>query len=144
MKKLISIFVLSILLMGAVTPVALAASTDLPTTCDASQATSIPECIAIKGVCSTDSKATSGYDANCGYCCLMSSVNKVTQWLFYILMLVVVAMIIWGGLLYVFSSGDPTKTGKAKGVLTFAIVGLAVALLAKIIPSLVRFIIGVQ
>lgn len=104
-----------------------------------------PRLKAVQSPCSTSGvNSSSCWTKDFGIVVALGLVNKITNWLFMILMLAVVAMIIWGGLLYVFSSGDPTKTGKAKGVLTFAIVGLAVALLAKIIPSLVRFVIGVQ
>ncbi len=80
---------------------------------------------------------------NCGFCCMMNTIYKVTTWLFYILMLLVTIFIIYGGFIIITSSGDPEKAGKGRQILTYAVVGLAIALLARVIPSLVRFVIGV-
>ncbi len=80
---------------------------------------------------------------NCGFCCMMNVIYKVTTWLFYILMLLVTVFIIYGGFIIITASGDPEKAGKGRQILTYAIIGLAIALLARVIPSLVRFIIGV-
>lgn len=73
---------------------------------------------------------------------VLSFVNNITNWAFIILMSVTVLMFIYAGFLYLTSQGDPTRAGKGKQVLTFAIIGLAIALLAKIIPGVVKFIMG--
>jgi len=75
-------------------------------------------------------------------CCMLNTIYTVTNWIFYILTLVAVLMIIYGGFVYITAAGDPAKATSAKGILTFAIIGLAIALLAKLIPSLVKFILG--
>ncbi|MDD4990431.1 MAG: pilin [Candidatus Pacebacteria bacterium] len=79
---------------------------------------------------------------NWGMICLLNTVYTVTNWVFYIMTIVAVLMIVFGGFTYITAAGDPTKAGKGKGILTFAIIGLAIALIAKLIPSLVRFILG--
>ncbi|MDO8524563.1 MAG: pilin [bacterium] len=78
-----------------------------------------------------------------GMVCLLNTVYTVTNWIFYLLTILAVLMIIYGGFVYITAAGDPAKATSAKGILTFAIIGLAIALLAKFIPSLVRFILGV-
>ncbi len=78
-----------------------------------------------------------------GMVCFLGTIHLVTTWLFYILMLLVTIFIVYGGFLIVTSAGDPEKSGKGRKVITYAAIGLAVALLARVIPSLVRFVIGV-
>ncbi|MDD4990432.1 MAG: pilin [Candidatus Pacebacteria bacterium] len=68
---------------------------------------------------------------------------NVTNWVFFIMTIAAVLMIVFGGFTYITAAGDPTKAEKGKGILTFAIIGLAIALIAKLIPSLVRFILRV-
>ncbi len=77
-----------------------------------------------------------------GMICLLNTVYTVTNWVFYIMTIVAVLMIVFGGFTYITAAGDPAKAGKGKSILMFAIIGLAIALIAKLIPSLVRFIIG--
>ena len=50
----------------------------------------------------------------------------------------VVAMgfIIWGGIQYINSTGDPGKAAKAKNTIVFAIIGLVVVLLASVITNI--------
>jgi len=41
------------------------------------------------------------------------------------------------------SAGDETKISKARALLTYMAIGLVVAALAKVIPTLVRAVIGI-
>ena len=50
-----------------------------------------------------------------------------------------VIVIIWAGLKYTMSAGDPSKTSEAKNQILYAAIGIAVALLAGVI---VRFAAG--
>jgi len=79
---------------------------------------------------------------NWGIVCMMSTVYTVTNWIFFIMTILAVLMIVYGGLTYITAAGDPAKAGKGKVILTYAVIGLAIALIAKLIPSLVRFIVG--
>ena len=54
---------------------------------------------------------------------------------------IAVAVIIIGGLIYIFSSGNTELTGKARDAIVWAIVGSAVAILAY---TIVKFIIGIN
>ena len=74
---------------------------------------------------------------------MLNTIYTVTNWIFYILTLVAVLMIVYGGFLYITAAGDPAKATKGKTILTLSVIGLAIALLAKFIPSLVKFILGV-
>lgn len=87
--------------------------------------------------------ATDKIRTDWGMICLLNTIYTVTNWIFYILTLIAVLMIVYGGFLYVSAAGDPAKATKGKTVLTLSIIGLAIALLAKFIPSLVRFVLNV-
>ena len=78
-----------------------------------------------------------------GIVATLNTIYTVTNWVFFLLTILAVLMIIYGGFIYITAAGDPAKATKGKSVLTFAVIGLAIALLAKFVPSLVRFILGV-
>lgn len=50
----------------------------------------------------------------------------------------ILGFVIWGGYLYMFSSGDPGKVAAAKKTLTNAFIGLAIAISATVIFSSIR------
>ena len=79
---------------------------------------------------------------NWGLYCMIDSVKTITDWIFYFLVLIVVVMVVIGGFMYVTAAGNPDKAKSATKILTFAVIGLAIALLAKLIPSITRFIVG--
>ena len=78
-----------------------------------------------------------------GVVCFLNTVYFVTDWIFYILMLAVMIAILAGGFMFLTAGGDTTKVGKAGKLIAFAIVGLLVGLLAKVIPTIVKYISGV-
>ncbi|MFA5228296.1 MAG: hypothetical protein WC446_00810 [Candidatus Paceibacterota bacterium] len=82
-------------------------------------------------------------NGDCGMCCLLNGVYNITDWVFVLLMAISSLMIIWGAVMFTTSSGDPEKTGKAKQLIIFAAVGIAVALFSRAIPPAVKMIIGV-
>jgi hypothetical protein len=81
-------------------------------------------------------------DGDCGMCCLLNGIYNITDWVFVVLMAVSSLMIIWGAVLFTTSSGDPEKVGKARNLIIFAAVGIAVALFSRAIPPAVKMIIG--
>jgi len=76
--------------------------------------------------------------------CFTSTIYVVTNWIFFIMMTLAVILIIIGGATYMLSGGDPTKAGKGKSLITYALIGLAIALVAKFVPPIVKFILGVS
>ncbi|MDK2949204.1 MAG: Type secretion system pilin [Patescibacteria group bacterium] len=82
-------------------------------------------------------------DGDCGMCCLLNSVYNITDWVFVLLMAISSLMIIWGAVTFTTSSGDPEKTGKARQLIIYAAVGIAVALFSRAIPPAIKMIIGV-
>lgn len=77
-----------------------------------------------------------------GMYCLINSINAVTDWIFYLMMIFVVVMIVIGGATYMLAAGSPERAGRGKGIIIYGIVGLVIALLARLIPSVVKMIIG--
>jgi len=81
-------------------------------------------------------------DGDCGMCCVLNGIYNVTDWVFVVLMAISSLMIIWGAVLFTTSSGDPEKTSKARQLIIFAAVGIAVALFSRAVPPAVKMIIG--
>ncbi len=73
---------------------------------------------------------------------ILNTITNVSNWIFYLVLLLSTIMIIYGGFTYIASAGDPTKSTKGKSILTYALIGLAVALLAKVLPSVMKFFLG--
>lgn len=96
--------------------------------------------IAENGGCSEDCKYDTG---NCGMCCLLNSVYNITDWVFVVLMAISSLMIIWGAVLFTTSQGNTDSVTKARQLILFAAVGIAVALFSRAIPPAVKMIIGV-
>ena len=64
-------------------------------------------------------------------------VAAVIEILLRVAAIVAVAFIIYGGFSYTTSQGDPEATGRAKGTLVNALVGLAVAVMAAAVVSFI-------
>lgn len=78
----------------------------------------------------------------CGMCCLMGGIYNITDWVFVVLMAVSSLMIIWGAVLFTTSQGNPDSVSKARQLILFAAVGIAVALFSRAIPAAVKMILG--
>ncbi|MDD5750877.1 MAG: hypothetical protein PHU56_04570 [Candidatus Pacebacteria bacterium] len=78
-----------------------------------------------------------------GMICIVSTITSVTNWVFYLMMVAVVIVFVIAGAMFMMAGGDTGKTKNAKGLMILAIIGLVIALLAKLIPSVVRLIVGV-
>ncbi|MEK7104295.1 MAG: pilin [Patescibacteria group bacterium] len=155
MKKILSIFaavsLLAVLVLPAVSLGAdVPAGGEIPEGCIMSNDVTSVGCPKSGDPCGPDVTAAGGTVAlGCGkanllgICCMLNTTYTVTNWVFYIMTLIAVLMIVFGGFTYITAAGDPAKAGKGKIILTYAIIGLAIALIAKLIPSLVRFILGV-
>jgi len=154
MKKIISLIVCSVLLAGLVAPAVAGAQETLKECCTLGSTVKLGtvECGEGDVVAPNDTAAgdcTGGYCAgsgvemsNWGMYCLLNTINNVTNWLFYLLLVAVVLMGVIGGVLYMTSAGDAERAGKGKSVIIYAIVGLVLALIARLIPSVVRLIVG--
>lgn len=79
-----------------------------------------------------------------GIICTIATVQYITNWIFYLLIIAVMVMILYGAFIFLTSSGNPEKTSKATKTITFAVIGMVVALLARAVPSAVRYITGIS
>ena len=135
MKKILTAIVLGSLLTGLIMPLAVFAQLDtLPDTCRLKYDLSEIDSVCTKG----DDVSVDDY----GTCCMFNTIYSATNWLFMILVLLSVLFIIYGGFAYVTASGDPEKATKGGKIIVYALIGLAIALFAKVIPSIIRFIMG--
>lgn len=62
---------------------------------------------------------------------LILLIENIGNWAFTILLVVAVIFLIIAGFWFVTASGDPEKVTKARGMLINALIGIAIALLAK-------------
>jgi len=69
------------------------------------------------------------------------TLEKIANWLFYILLFVAAIFIVIAGVSFVTAQGDPEKFKKAKDTVLYAVVGIVVALLSKGIVALVNTVL---
>ena len=77
-----------------------------------------------------------------GMCCMLDAVYTATDWIFVVLMAFVAIMIIWGGVTLVTAGGAPEKVTSGRNYIVYALIGFAIALLAKALPAIVRALLG--
>lgn len=68
--------------------------------------------------------------------------TQITNTILYVVGIISVVMLIWGGLRYVISGGDSKKVTDAKNTIMYAIIGLIIAILAFAIVNFVINAIG--
>lgn len=66
------------------------------------------------------------------------------KWMFWVLILLSIIMVLAAAYMYVFSGGNPENVSKANKTILYAAIGVAVALLARGIPTLVAEFLGAQ
>lgn len=74
--------------------------------------------------------------------CTVDTIMTISDWIFWLALTLAGIMIVVAGVMFVTSAGSPEKAGKAKSMLTYSVIGFAVALLAKFIPAVARYFIG--
>ena len=77
-----------------------------------------------------------------GLICMMDSVKWITNLLFNIIMIVSVLAILIGAIVYVTAGGRENQLKAAKRILTGAVIGVVIALVAKLVPSVIRGVVG--
>jgi len=69
-------------------------------------------------------------------------IDAIINFIFYLGITIFTLMIIIGGIMYITSAGDPQKVSTAKRLLFWAVVGLAIILLAKGLISVIKNVLG--
>jgi hypothetical protein len=86
--------------------------------------------------------SASNITKNWGTCCVVDTVYNITDWLFYILIAAIAILFIIAGFLFLTAGGDPSKISKSKTMVLYGLIGLALALLARIIPAIIKGIVS--
>ena len=148
MRKLIAgILILS--LVGIVLPSFTLAQVAPPESCTIKTNTRIGDCPgpgheAIYSECyNGNSTTTCPGGVRGSICCVFSSLNYVINWIFFTLLIIAVILGVWGGVVIATAAGDPAKLEKGRNFIIFAIIGFAVAILARAIPTFAKLIMGV-
>ena len=98
--------------------------------------------ITISGVETAKGAVISESTDNWGMLCLLDAVYSVTDWIFYSLLALVTVFTIWGGFKIVTAGGNAEEVAKGRDFVVYATVGLIVAFLSKVIPSIAEGIAG--
>ncbi len=77
----------------------------------------------------------------CGQCCTLNTIYVITDWIFFILLIVAGIMILIAAFIFVTSSGSPDRATAARNMILYAVIGIIVALLAKAVPAFVQSLI---
>ena len=78
-----------------------------------------------------------------GTVCLLNAIYNVTNWIFFFFLAIAILIGVIAAYYFMTSAGDEAKISKARALLTYMAIGLVVAALAKVIPTLVRAVIGI-
>ena len=148
LKKFLAVFILAGLFAGgvlssfvfAVPPKSAAGSAD------SSSSSSISGSGGSTGICPPGSKnpkatniAACNIDPSHKDDDLISDVNKIINVVIGVLGVVAVAVVIYGGFLFLTAQGDPGKIKKGKDSITWGIIGLVIALLSW---SIINFVLS--
>lgn len=75
---------------------------------------------------------------------LLGLMCTIFSWMFYGLIVLSIIMVVFAGFNYVTAGDNAEKVSKATKMILYAAIGIAVALLAKAIPSIVANVLGAQ
>jgi len=75
---------------------------------------------------------------------ILTFITSILNWVFGLLLIVSVAMILYAGFRYITAAGDEGKVKSAKKTLTYALIGIGIALLSKAIVLVIASIVGVS
>ena len=134
MKKILAISILGLFLAGMIIPV-VAGAWGIPDSCAVTH--TIMNRSGVR--CANPSNSATQPE-----CCITELIYNITDWLFYILISIVVLLVIIGGSYYVTCGGDPEKADKGREIIIYALIGLVIAVFAKVIPGLAKIILGVS
>jgi hypothetical protein len=78
----------------------------------------------------------------CGACCILDTIYTVSDWVFYIVLAFAVIFISLGAFNIMTAGGEPDKVNTGRKYILYAIIGLIIGLMAKMIPYIARAVIG--
>lgn len=78
----------------------------------------------------------------CGICCLIGTILYITDWIFVLLLVLVIVFVLWGAFDILTAAGDTEKVTSGRNKIMFAAIGFALALFAKAVPAFVRYLVA--
>jgi hypothetical protein len=81
---------------------------------------------------------------NCPVCCVMDTVYNVTDWIFLAVVAISGIMVVFGAYKIVTAGGNAENVNVGRSFIMYAMIGLAVALLAKSIPAIVQAVLNIS
>lgn len=156
MKESLSKIIIISVLMSLFIPVAALAQTGPIECCKMRRAVTIDGVIAAKdtvvgegkvGESCSMGKSTAVLTApspttKWGLFCLINTINAVIDWIFIVLISVVMIFVAIGAFNILTSAGSPDKVASGRNYILYAAIGLLVALLARAVPAIVISVIG--
>ncbi len=74
--------------------------------------------------------------------CMINTVNRAAQVVFYLMMGIVVGLVTLGGAMILMGGQNPDNVDKGKKYITFGIAGVLVAVFAYAVPAIINLVIG--
>lgn len=74
---------------------------------------------------------------------LVNTIMNLVNWIAWIVGLAAVVMGLWAGILFITAGGDAAKLTTARNILLYAIIGIAVAILAFSLVAISQSIFGI-
>jgi hypothetical protein len=140
MKKVFSVSILISLLTFSLMPAV--AFAQIKDSCDISY-TNLERIDGIAPDLTCDSPCSySDTESDCGMCCLLNTLMNITDWLFIILIVIVILFVLLGAFTLLTAAGAPERVASGRNYILFAAIGLAVAFLARAVPNIVGMIAG--
>ena len=154
MKKIFSIFIISIILL---TPLGLVLANTGAPCCESSDCSGGEECHckeANQSCTFASGEITAGKGGICGpmgnivicpptkYREIGDIIEGITNWISWIIIAISPLMIGIGAFVFITAVGDPNKVAKAKKIILWSIVGLAIAVFGKGLISFIIYILG--
>jgi len=81
------------------------------------------------------------YD-KCAICCTMDKIFLITNWIFYLVVALSIIFILYGGFLIVVAGGSEERVTKGRTFIMWALIGFAVAILARALPMIVTYFVS--
>ncbi|MDO8557153.1 MAG: pilin [Candidatus Jorgensenbacteria bacterium] len=73
---------------------------------------------------------------------VVNLIVSITNWAYYLLLILAVLFIVYAAYMFLFSQGDTEKLEKAKKQIVYAVIAVAIAILAKGIIAFTQNILG--
>jgi len=76
-----------------------------------------------------------------GTICLINTVNVIVDWIFLFLIVLAVAFIAIAGFMWMTGRGEPEKQKAAGQMIAAALIGIVIAILARVLPAVITGIL---